>query len=162
MRWRLMQESDLAVVADLSNLVYLDYPEDLDMYVQCFRLYPNGCHVLEDDSAAVTGYLVGHPDRIDDPPVLNVPLDKIPEAPDCYFLHDLAIEAESRGRGMAGLAVDQVLADARSAALNTVGLIAVGEAHAFWARHGFVTHGSGRLVQSKGYGPEARRLIRKL
>lgn len=162
MRWRPMQKSDLRRVAGLSNLVYLDHPEDLDMYAQCFHLYPQGCHVLEDDSAEVTGYLVAHPDLLDDPPALNVPLEKIHEKPDCYFLHDLAIEAISRGKGMSGIAVDQVLADARRAALTTVGLIAVGTAHGFWARHGFVTYGSGQLVKSKGYGAEARRLVRYL
>ncbi|MGP9635291.1 GNAT family N-acetyltransferase [Halomonas sp. AOP43-A1-21] len=155
-----MRQPDLAAVAALANVVHLDYPEELDIYVQCFALYPGGCYVLDPGADAVAGYLIAHPDQLDEPPALNSPLEKLPETADCYFLHDLVLEKHARGRGMAGAAVERVLADASAAAFDTVALIAVGEAHAYWAGHGFAAYGSGRLDPAKGYGSEARLLVR--
>lgn len=47
-------------------------------------------------------------------------------------------------------------------AFDTIALIAVGDAHAFWNYWGFASLGDGRINPAKGYGEEARALIRKI
>jgi hypothetical protein len=41
-------------------------------------------------------------------------------------------------------------------------LIAVGDAHGFWEKQGFELLGDGLLDPIKGYGPEARMLVRHI
>ncbi|TCM19896.1 acetyltransferase (GNAT) family protein [Novosphingobium sp. PhB165] len=162
MRWREMREEDVAAVAEVAEAVHLDYPENPAVFAACFRLYPSGCHVLEDEQGRVAGYLVSHPGRQDRPPVLNHPMTALAEPFDCYFLHDLALGAATRGRGLAGSAVRIVLDEARARGLDRVVLIAVGDAHGFWEKQGFGLVGDGLLDPAKGYGPEARMLARAI
>ncbi|KGB54473.1 N-acetyltransferase GCN5 [Sphingopyxis sp. LC81] len=162
MDWRAMTDADLERVANLAEVVHLDYPENPSVFAACYRLYPAGCHVLELDDGRIGGYLISHPGRLDTPPVLDVPLERLPEPLDCYYLHDLALGEATRGHGMANRAVEIVVEEARSGGFDTIALIAVGDAHAFWDYQGFVTLGDGRIDPGKGYGEEARALIRKI
>lgn len=162
MRWRAMTKADLGEVADLAQTVHRDYPESDAVYDACLRLYAEGCHVLDCEAGDIVGYLIAHPGTLGSPPTLDLPLSALPEQPDCYFLHDLALSASARGQGMARAAVEIVVADASCAGFRTIGLIAVGDAHDFWAKRGFVEHGDGHVDAAKGYGPEARLLVRRL
>ncbi|WP_324695357.1 GNAT family N-acetyltransferase [Novosphingobium sp. RL4] len=161
MRWREMREDDVAGVATVADAVHLDYPENPEVFAACLRHYPSGCRVLEDDDGQVAGYLVSHPGRQDHPPVLDTPMEALAEPFDCYFLHDLALGAATRGRGFAGEAVGIALGEAKALGLDRGVLIAVGDAHSFWKRQGFELLGDGLLDPAKGYGPEARMLVRR-
>lgn len=162
MRWRNMTDADVAKVADLATLVHLDYPENPAVFAASYRLYPAGCHVLVGDDDRLAGYLVSHPGVLGLPPILNIPMETLPKHPDCYYLHDLALGPDTRGRGLAGEAVAIAVDEARAAGFDVIALIAVGDAHGFWARQGFELYGDGLLDPAKGYGPEARALIRAL
>jgi len=162
MHWRAMTAADVARVADLAELVHRDYPENEAVFAAAFGLYPTGCHVVDMGEGQLGGYLISHPGRLDTPPVLDVPLAGLPEPFDCYFLHDLALARETRGHGLAGAAVEIVIAEARRGGLDRVALIAVGDAHDFWNHQGFTLLGDGLLDPAKGYGAEARALIRKI
>ena len=162
MRWRRMADADLAGVASLGNVIHLDYPEDPAVFAACYRAYPAGCHVLAGDDDGIAGYLVSHPAILGSPPLLNTPMVDLPHRPDCYYLHDLALGPATRGRGLAGQAVTIAVEEARTAGFDVVALIAVGDAHGFWERHGFMLHGDGMIDPAKGYGDEARAMIRTL
>jgi len=160
MYWRGMREGDVGQVANVADIVHLDYPENPEVFAACFRHYPSGCYVLVGDDGEVAGYLISHPGREQSPPILNQPLAGLPEPFDCYFLHDLALGVATRGKGFAREAVGIVLDHARVLGLGRVILIAVGDAHGFWEKHGFELLGDGLLDPAKGYGPEARMLVR--
>lgn len=162
MHWRAMTGADVARVAGLAEVVHIDYPENEAVFAAAFRLYPAGCHVVDRGQGQLGGYLISHPGRLDTPPVLDVPLTALPEPFDCYFLHDLALVRETRGHGLAGKAVEIVIAEARRGGIDTIALIAVGDAHDFWRHQGFTPLGDGVLDPAKGYGAEARALIRKI
>lgn len=162
MRWRNMTDADVAAVADIANIVHLDYPENPAVFAAAYRLYPAGCHVLAGDDGALAGYLISHPAILGLPPILNIPMDALPKHPDCYYLHDLALGAHTRGRGLAGAAVTIAVEEARAAGFDIIALIAVGDAHGFWERHGFKLYGDGLIDPAKGYGDEARAMIRAL
>lgn len=160
MHWRPMREEDVAAVANVAQIVHLDYPENPAVFAACQRLWPAGCHVLEDGGGDLSGYLISHPGRQDRPPVLDMPMTALARPFDCYFLHDLALNAATRGRGHAGEAVGIVMDEARARGLERVVLIAVGNAHGFWEKQGFALLGGGLLDPAKGYGPEARMMVR--
>jgi ribosomal protein S18 acetylase RimI-like enzyme len=162
MHWREMREADAAHVAHVAGLVHLDYPENPEVFAACFRHYPSGCHVLEEDDGKVAGYLISHPGRQDHPPVINQPMTGLAEPFDCYFLHDLALGPSTRGLGFAGEAVRIAVNEAKARGLSRMVLVAVGDAHGFWEKQGFELLGDGRLDPAKGYGPEARMLVRPL
>ena len=162
MNWRAMTVQDIARVAELAEIVHADYSENAAVFAACRRLYPAGCQVIDIGGGAIGGYLVSHPGRFDTPPVLDVPLERLPAPADCYYLHDLALAPMTRGHRMAGAAVEIAIAEARRGGFHTIALIAVGEAHAFWGHQGFTLLGDGLLDPAKGYGPEARALIRRI
>jgi len=162
MRWRPMAPADAAIAAELANSVHLAYPEDPVVFAERLRLYPAGCHVLMGVGDALHGYLISHPWRLAAPPPLDSPLGALPDRPDCYYLHDLALGADARGSGHAGEAVDLVVGMARRCGFNAIALVAVGDAHGFWTRNGFDLYGDGRIDPGKGYGSEARALVRRL
>lgn len=162
MDWRAMTGVDVAKVADLAEAVHPDYPENAAVFAACLSLYPAGCHVLDIGHGAIGGYLISHPGRLDTPPALDVPLAGLPEPQDCYFLHDLALGPVARGHGMAGAAVEIVVAEARRGGFDRIALIAVGDAHDFWRHQGFTLLGDGLIDPAKGYGAEARAMIRKI
>lgn len=162
MEWRAMTEADLARMDALTRIAHEGYWEDTAIFAACFHLWPAGCHIVDSGDGAPGGYLIAHPGRFDTPSVLHVPLARLPEPADCYYLHDLALAPVTRGHGLAGKAVEIVVADARRAGLDTIALIAVGDAHDFWRHQGFAETGDGRVDPAKGYGEEARAMIRRI
>ena len=162
MDWRAMTEADLARMDALTRIAHEEYWEDAAIFAACFRLHPAGCHVVDTGGGELGGYLIAHPGRVDTPSVVHVPLARLPAPADCYYLHDLALAPVTRGHGLAGRAVEIVVADARRAGLDTIALIAVGDAHDFWRHQGFAEIGDGRVDAAKGYGEEARAMIRKI
>src|SRR5258705_624648 len=113
-----MRPADAAVAADLANSVHLSYPEDPAVIRDRLAIYPRGCFVL-DDGEALSGYLVSHPWIRRSLPALNATLQSLPPAPDCYYLHDLALIEAVRGQGHALSAVDLVIAEASAFGLTT-------------------------------------------
>lgn len=162
MEWRAMTEADLARMDALTRIAHEGYWEDTAIFAACFHLWPAGCHVVDAGDRGLGGYLIAHPGRFDTPSVLHVPLARLPEPADCYYLHDLALAPVTRGHGLAGKAVEIVVADARRAGLDTIALIAVGDAHDFWRHQGFAEIGDGRVDPAKGYGEEARAMMRRI
>jgi GNAT superfamily N-acetyltransferase len=154
MHWRRMQARDVAAVAALANKVHLSYPEDEAVYRDRLTLFPEGCHLL-DDRGDPKALLIGHPWLCASPPALNSMLGGLPDPPDCYYLHDLALDPSVRGRGYALSAVEIVLGQARLRGLADILLIAIGDAHPFWEHVGFRRYGGFGNLVAKGYGPEA-------
>ena len=159
--WRPMRTADVGRAAGLANSVHLSYPEDPAVIVDRLAIYPSGCFVL-DDGGTLKGYMVSHPWVRDILPPLNATLGSVPAAPDCYYLHDLALLEAVRGQGHALAAVDLVIRRARAARLDTILLMAVGGAHGFWEHVGFEPDPAYRPDPAKGYGKEARAYIRHL
>jgi GNAT superfamily N-acetyltransferase len=158
MHWRQMEARDVAGVAALANKIHKAHPEDPAVYLDRLTLFPEGCRLLEDEAGPdpdPKACLISHPWLRRTPPALNSTLGGLPENPDCYYLHDLAVDESVRGRGYALSAVKIVLGQARLCGLADILLIAIGDAHPFWEHVGFRRYeGYGNLA-AKGYGPEA-------
>ena len=100
------------------------------------RLCPEGCHVYADGDT-VGGYIISHPWVKGHPPQLNQSLSALPQHTDCWYIHDIAIDLPYRGGKAASSIVNSVSRFAHEAGFQTVGLVAVADALAFWNRLGF-------------------------
>jgi len=98
-------------------------------------LYPRGCWVIEDEGGLL-GYLFSHPGRQEAPPLLHAELS-LPAQADAYALHDLALQPEARGRGLARRLFEQAEREAARSGLAVMSLVAVQGSAPFWARFGF-------------------------
>lgn len=161
MHWRPMRSGDASTALDVANAIHLSYPEDPFVIRDRLAVWPEGCFVLADD-AGLYGYFVSHPWVLGEPPALNTTLGALPDAPDCLYLHDLALLPSVRGQGHARAALEILLAQARAGGFSTLFLMAVGDAHGFWEQAGFTPDEAWRPDPAKGYGPEATASIRRV
>jgi GNAT superfamily N-acetyltransferase len=89
------------------------------------------------EEAGIAGYLFTHPWRLAAPPPLDTVLDTLPDAPDCWYVHDMALAPRTRGAGVAGQLYAAALSAAQSLGLRASALVAVQQSQAFWARFGY-------------------------
>jgi ribosomal protein S18 acetylase RimI-like enzyme len=107
------------------------------------------------------GYVISHPIRRLQPPALNSLLGKIASDADQYYIHDLAILPQLRGRGLAQECMIKLFAIAER--YPTTCLISVYGTERFWGRFGFVPVQIDGVLERKllGYGDDAIYLERK-
>jgi len=155
MPWRPMMPEDLAQVQVLADTIHVDHPEDLEVLAERQRLYPQGCLTLVEGGQAI-GYALTHPWHLGEPPPLNEPLGKLPEAPTTYYIHDVALLPVARGKGHAGEIARRLIEHARAADFGNLSLVAVNRSQAFWERVGFrVLAKPGLEAKLASYGPDA-------
>ena len=151
--WRTMEQADIPAVTAISDAVHDRFSERAEIYAERLGLYPAGCFVLERNGAPV-GYCISHPWRRFSPVPLDQPIGALPDRADSYYLHDLALLPAARGTGDGVRALDLVLAEAASAGLEEVSLVAVNGADHFWRRCGFHPVGDADTTRKlAGYGP---------
>jgi acetyltransferase (GNAT) family protein len=91
---------DLPEVDRIADAVHTDLPERLEIFLEKFRLFPEGCFALEQDGKLV-GYGISHPWTLNEIP----PLDSFYPI-QCLYLHDVAIIPEARGHRSADNLID--------------------------------------------------------
>ena len=152
-----MEESDLDTVIEIQDMCYTDVaPESRQSFLSKLVASPETCVVAE-DAGIVVGYLLSVPIEFSEPPTLNSEEVKTPPAPNCLYLHDLAISPTYRSQGVGRLLVDAFFEAALRCNLPQVSLIAVQNSSPYWARYGFTPVAvSGYLAEKvAGYGEKA-------
>lgn len=134
--WRSMREADLAVVKPLADRIHPDHPEDMPVFAERLRLYPAGCLVLLEHDR-IAGYALSHPWRLGEPPPLNTPLHRIPADASTFYIHDVALLPEGRGKGHARAVVEHLAEHAGAAGFDNLSLVAVNGSRDFWQGCGF-------------------------
>ena len=159
LQWRPMTSADLPGVAELADRIHPSLPEDVAIFADRLRLYPQGCLVLADAEGGCLGYAVGHPWTKGPPPKLDTPLGALPQPADCFYIHDVAVAPEARGHGLAAGAVEQLLEQAD--AYRCAALVSVHATTPFWSRFGFAEAGGGLAPGAlASYGGDARYMVR--
>lgn len=160
--WRGMTAADLDAVEAIAKRVHPGFPEDRAVFAERQRLYPMGTQLLE-IAGTPWGYLVSHPWQLGSLPALNALLGAIPEAPDTYYLHDLALLTDARGTGAASAIIDRIVDHATDEGFATVSLVAVNGSVPFWGKHGFVAMETPDLAgKLASYEDAARFMVRRL
>lgn len=96
---RPMQVQDFPAVLQVQQHCYPpSLIESRDALASRHRLSPDTCWVAE-RPGQLLGYVFAHPWTAGRPPSLNRPLERLPDAVDTLFIHDLALHPDARGHG---------------------------------------------------------------
>ncbi len=156
MSWRAATEVDLPEIKALSDRVHPDLPEDIGIFAERLRLYPEGILVCREGGRLV-GYAITHPWIRDRAPPLNALIGEIPGNPDTYYFHDVALDGSMRGRRLGSQVIALLKEQARRAGFRTINLVAVNASDGFWERQGFRPKNVEGLAQKLAtYGPGAK------
>jgi GNAT superfamily N-acetyltransferase len=159
-RWRAMTPDDIGAVHAIATATYPSLPEPADGMAERQRLCPAGCLVLE-AAAGPVGYAIAHPWRLGHPPPLAAMLGALPDRPDTFHVHDVALLPRARGHGHARQALDALARAARSFDIPVLSLVAVAGAAMYWGDRGFApAPGLCPADRLASYGDGARYMIR--
>ncbi len=122
--------------------------ESDEVFVRLLELFPEGAFGCVDDEG-LCGFAFGVPLKAGWTLELRTPLEKIPDEPDTFYIHDVAVAERCRGRGI-GLALATRLLDlARELGFTRAELVSVQGSAPFWEKFGF------RRVREFDYAPGA-------
>lgn len=160
--WRQAKASDLPDIASVGNRIHDGLHEQPEVFAEKFRLFPEGCFVLESEGE-LAGYGLSHPWRLHQIPPLNALLESLPHAPQCLYLHDVVVLPQARGRGAVAALVEALVEVANKHGLQRLALVSVHNTKAFWARFGFAPVDDDSLAgKLQSYGEVAVYMVRRL
>ncbi|WP_219590099.1 GNAT family N-acetyltransferase [Aeromonas salmonicida] len=125
-------------------------PEPLEVMSNKADLAPDCCWVAE-YQGKVLGYLLCHPWQAHQPPSLSVRMQTL-EGNDEFYLHDLAVSKQARGKGVGQLLLETALTFASEEGYEHMGLVAVQGAARFWHKQGFVPAATPKPLNEYGEG----------
>ncbi|KAK4107604.1 hypothetical protein N656DRAFT_785091 [Canariomyces notabilis] len=135
-----MTVDDIPELLRIGDAVHPSLPDSDYVFTERIQLFPEGCLILSDrdnnNNNKIYGYAISHPIRHGQPPALDSLLHKIPEDADQYYIHDVAILPELRGRGHATGGIRMLLEEVASR-FPTTCLVSVYGTGPFWRRFGF-------------------------
>ena len=131
-----MAARDLDAVHGISAHVHPAHPERAEVLAEKFRLFPQGCFVLE-AAGRIAGYCFSHPWTEGPPPPLDTFMTALPPGPGAYFIHDLTVDEGVRGIGMGRALVPILFETARAVGFKRIVLVAVNNRGPFWQAAGF-------------------------
>jgi hypothetical protein len=159
--WRPATPVDLGGIQNIGDSMHPDLPERPEIFAEKLGLFPDGCFVLAQNDAVV-GYGFSHPWLLNRIPKLNEFLVRLPSAPNCMLIHDVAVLQHARGSGAAGTLIELIASVARKRALPHLALVSVYNSYALWGRFGFETaFHDGLADRLKSYGESARYMVRR-
>lgn len=163
LEWRSMTAADIDGVVDVARLSFPDHFESRGCFENRLALRPDMSFVLAGDDDVVRGYLFAYPWRGETAPALNTLIEAIPTNADRIYLHDLALDPTVRGGGHTRAIVERLVDQARTDGWETMALVAVNDATAFWERMGFRPVTSPVLAAKLvSYGDGAHYMVREL
>lgn len=135
---RRMEVEDLPAMMVIQAEAYFDVMQEcVSSFCEKLHASPQTCFVCCDEDGRVTGYVITVPIKRFYPPRLNDPVCEVPVDADCLYLHDMAVGSLFRGKGVGALLVEAVRKVFYDLEFEYISLIAVQEAHTYWAFYGF-------------------------
>ncbi len=161
---RLMGKHDIAAVLAIQEESYAsELLESTEIIRQRLLAFPDLAWVAE-DAHGVCAYLFGyrsHAGKV-------TPLDGAfaePDAPDCLYLHDLAVARRAAGRGIGPALVQRNLEHGLASRLKYSALVSVQDSAAFWSRLGYAAEAALDSAQQRNlasYGVPAVYMVKPL
>jgi ribosomal protein S18 acetylase RimI-like enzyme len=146
---RPMGHADLSLVLEIQAACYTQIvPESLESFDAKLAAAPASCFVATLEERAV-GYLVALPWTFASPPALDQAACRLPDVPDCLYLHDLSVAPAARSAGAGRALVDAFFAHLHEAQLPRASLIAIQDSAPYWRRHGFTPVPPCDVLQAK-------------
>jgi predicted N-acetyltransferase YhbS len=155
---RPMQPTDLAEVLRIQAACFTELqPESEVSLAAKLRAAPAHCWAAAAPGGSLAAYLFALPWLAESPPTLDASDCVLPEQPDCLYLHDLSVDPQARGSGLAQALVQRFLDGLAASGLDRACLIAVQNSAGFWGRWGFgpAAQTPALRVKLASYGAEA-------
>lgn len=155
---RALRDADWAEVAALEAAAYRDLGLSEDPELLRGRGAAGTSFVLE-TGGRIAAYLLALPLPYGRFPDLAAP-GRVSRSSFNLHLHDIVVDPAHRRGGAGGRLVDHLLTVATAGGYARVSLVAVGDSHPFWTRHGFLERPE--VPVTAGYGPGATYMSRTL
>ena len=137
MHLRPLTRDDVAGLHRLEAESYLPSLHESDeAFLRLIELYPDGAFGYFDDEG-LAGYAFGVPLTAGSTLELRTPLEKIPEAADTFYIHDVAVAERCRGRGVGRALGIRLLQLAEARGFERCELVSVQGSAPFWEKLGF-------------------------
>ena len=158
--WRPLLTGDMEFVNRIAASVHTALPERAEVFEEKVRLFPQGCRKLVSEGLIV-GYGISHPWTLFSIPPLDTCLQRLPDPPQCLYIHDVVVLPAARGQGAAQQYMDYIKVLAREMGISSHALVAVyGTCH-LWSRCGFkIVEDASLDRQLQSYGDSAKYMIR--
>lgn len=134
---RMMAAADIPAVLEIQAVCYTEVtPESNESLHAKLNASQSTCFIasIGDD---IVGYLIALPWEFSSPPLLNAETCRLPLAPDCLYLHDLAVTPGARKFGTGRALVEASLTQLKELGLERASLVAVQNSVPYWKRYGF-------------------------
>ena len=136
---RVMTDNDIAAVMRIQAECYPPLMlESEAVFRDRLAQTPATCWVWSPHGQNPAAYLFSYPSNKDVVTALDQPF-KIAAAPDCLYLHDLAVAPAARGRRAANALVAVALERAHADGLHWSALVSVQQSQAFWSALGYAS-----------------------
>ena len=130
------------------------YQESVESFLSKIEFSPKTCYGVLDGDRLI-GYGISFPWLGSAVVELNSSLNPVDENPNVLYIHDIAVEPEYRGLGIAKELLRLMAVNATLLGLNSVVLVAVAGSSTYWLRQGFIESED----KVEGYGEGALRMI---
>lgn len=158
---RTIIEADWPEILRIQSEVYYDFSPESEAVMRSKATRGlKTCFVALDHKPAIVAYCLAYPYAADRTASLGI-VDASPITPtDNLFVHNLAVQKASAGRGVAQALFSQLTTIAREQGYRTMSLVAVQQAASFWTKMGFTP--SSRATVDGSYTGNATFMMRKL
>jgi hypothetical protein len=161
-QWRPIRPSDLDAINHIADEIHRSLPERAEVFEEKCTLFPEGCFAFVREEE-VLGYGLSHLWQMGDIPHLDTFLRKLPDSPNCIFIHDVAVLSQARGENAAGAYIALVSAVARKYKITHLTLVSVYNTDVLWSRYGFKIVCDMSLVKKlDDYGQSAKYMALEL
>ena len=155
-----ISENSWDEILKIQEEAYTELPaEDVNVLKSKWYASPETCFIYLNNENKILAYLLSHPWCSDNPPKLYEEVS-VNKKTSSLYLHDLALSIEARGRGIAGVMVENLINKARTLSFTKIMLVAVQGSTSFWAKYGFMTIDNATVCTS--YGNDAKLMILEL
>ena len=132
-----MQEADLSAVIEIQSECYTpELHESREAFFKKLSQSPESCLMIFWEEKPV-GYFFSVPCLKEQLPLFDDREFNIPDNPDCFYLHDLAVRKIGRKRGIPLKIFQEIYQIAKNKGIHTFRLISVQNTFSKWKAFGF-------------------------
>ncbi|NLD99583.1 MAG: GNAT family N-acetyltransferase [Fibrobacter sp.] len=154
--WKPLERANLQTVTAIAHQLHPDLPERLDVFDEKRSLFSQGCKKLM-HGTDIVGYGFAHPWYHNKIPALDTFLQKIPDNPDCIYIHDVAILPSAQGKKATEGYISDIVTLAKCHSIAVLTLVSVYRTTDFWKKYGFsIVTNPAINEQLIPYGPTAK------
>lgn len=163
---RALQHQDLPRLIEVQKRTFTsDLCESIEVFQNRFDHFGQFFKVAVSNNQIV-GYIICFPYKLGEIPKNNAPFKQNLPPPDCFYIHDVTLVHEARGRGLAQLLIESAFNQARELGFTKISLVSVGQSGNYWDKMGFVQypHTTQEILQMlhSSYDDKSRLMVKDL